>query len=83
MLHHLELQLPDGAEQHQRAELWLEHLNGALLAQLREALLCCLLLSGFFSSTVWKQFWRKERQPGELQAGTVGDGVAAARRREW
>src|SRR3990167_151997 len=76
VLHHLELQLSHGAQQHVAARVGLENLDRAFLAQLGQALLQLLGAQRVFQHHGHEHFGREEGQAGELQAGAVGDGVA-------
>ena len=77
VLHHLKLQLANGAQQHVAAHFGLEHLNGTFFSQLGQALLELFGAQRVFKHHGHKQLWRKKGQTGELQAHTaVGDGVA-------
>jgi hypothetical protein len=76
VLHHLELQLAHGAQQHVAAGVGLEDLDGAFLAQLHQALLQLLGAQRVLQHHGHEQLGREEGQAGELQAGAVGDGVA-------
>ena len=76
VLHHFELQLPDGAQQHRAADFGPEHLDRAFLAQLRQALLKLLGAQRIAQDHGHEEFRREEGQAGELQRRAIGDGVA-------
>ena len=67
VLHHFELQLADGAQQHRAADLGAEHLDRAFFAELGQALLQLLGAQRVLQHHGHEEFGREEGQAGELQ----------------